>query len=177
MDNGFPITGLRVNRAGREPAGMIRPGRDMDRFCAALTDDLLDLRYADTGEPVIKAVHRTSEKYGGDYLDDLPDLVVEWADGKALGSSTCGNPKGSLVRLQSKKIGIVEGVNTYIRTGDHRPEGMFVAAGPNIRPGRLGRTVSIMDIAPTLCAMLGTDLPGTQGVAIGELVNVVREMA
>jgi predicted AlkP superfamily phosphohydrolase/phosphomutase len=164
-----------VNRAGREPAGTIRPGRDLDRFCAALTDDLRDLRYADTGEPVIEAVHRICQKYEGDYLDDLPDLVVEWADGKPLGNSTCGNPNGSLVRLQSKKIGIVEEVNTYIRTGYHRPEGMFVAAGPNIRPGRLGRTVSIMGIAPTTCAMLGTELPGAQGVPIRERVASARE--
>lgn len=176
MDNGFPITGLRVNLAGREPAGLICRGLEMDRFCDELTRDLLDLRYADTNNRAVNAVHRITAKYEGDYLDDLPDLVVEWSDETALGSSTCGNPAGSLVRIGSRKIGIVEGVNAYIRTGDHRPEGMFVAAGPNIRPGGLGHTVSIMDIAPTLCAMLGVGLPGASGVPIRELASAAREL-
>ncbi len=170
VDNGFPISGLRLNVVGREPAGLIHRGTDMDRFCDELSKDLLDLRYADTGEPAVKSVKRWADHYQGEYLDDLPDLVVAWSDTRPLGSSTCGNPANSLVRIQSDKMGVVEGVSNYIRTGDHRPQGMFVAVGPNIKAGRLDRTVSIMDFAPTFCALLDAELPDSEGTPIGELL-------
>lgn len=49
-------------------------------------------------------------------------------------------------------------------------EGLFIAMGPGIRPGRMQRRVSIMDFAPTFCALLGTSLPGADGEPIGEIV-------
>jgi len=177
MDNGFPVSGLRVNLVNREPNGLIERGADMDRFCSELAADLLDLRDADTDTLVVKAVKRTADHYQGEYLDDLPDLLVEWDDRKPLGSATCGNPAGSHVRIRSDKIGIVEGVNTYIRTGDHRPEGLFVATGPGIRAGQLGRTVSTMDFAPTFCALLGTELPDPDGTPIAEIITASAPQA
>jgi hypothetical protein len=171
MDNGFPVSGLRVNLVNREPNGLIESGADMNRFCDDLTADLLDLRHADTGTPAVKAVKRTADHYHGQYLNDLPDLLVEWDDRMPLGSATCGNPAGSHVRIHSDKTGIIEGVNTYIRTGDHRPDGLFVAVGPAIPVGRLGRTVSIMDFAPTFCTLLGTELPDPDGTPIAEIIT------
>jgi predicted AlkP superfamily phosphohydrolase/phosphomutase len=96
--------------------------------------------------------------------------VVEWSDELRLGSATCGNPIGSRVRLRSPKFGVVEGVNQYVRTGDHRPDGLFAAIGPGITPGRVSRTVSIMDFAPTFCALLGAPMPGVDGEPIAELL-------
>ena len=149
----------------------IHRGPEMDRFCDELSKDLLDLHYADTGEPAVKSVKRTADHYQGEYLDELPDLIVTWTDTRPLGSSTCGNPANSLLRIQSDKIGIVEGVSDYIRTGDHRPYGMFVAVGPNIVPGKLDRTISLMDFAPTFCSLLDTKLPDPDGTPIAEVLR------
>ncbi|MEO8444192.1 MAG: alkaline phosphatase family protein [Gammaproteobacteria bacterium] len=169
MDSGFPASGLRLNLAGREPRGLIRPG-DAEAFCARLTAELLAVVHDDTGEPAIRRVRRTRDLFQGDYLDLLPDLLVEWDDRRHLGSATCGNPRGSHVRVRSPRIGVVEGTNTYVRTGDHRREGLFMALGPGIRPGKLARTVSIMDFAPTFCALLDTPMPDVDGRVIAELV-------
>lgn len=54
-------------------------------------------------------------------------------------------------------------------TGEHRREGLFMALGPGIGRGRLDRRVSIMDFAPTFCALLGAELPGADGEPIAEL--------
>ncbi len=169
-DNGFPTSGLRLNLVGREPSGLIEPGPDEDAFCAKLSADLLDLVDTDTGIPLVKEVFRTKDRYEGEYLDRLPDLVVIWNEEHVLGSASCGNPTGSTARVHSNKIGTVEGVNTYVRTGDHRPQGMFVALGPGIRAGQLDRTVSIMDFAPTFCALLDVELEDIDGHTIAEIM-------
>jgi predicted AlkP superfamily phosphohydrolase/phosphomutase len=169
-DNGFPHSGLRLNLEGREPAGLVRR-EDADAFCDRLAREFLALVHADSGLPMVAAVKRTRDLYSGDCLDRLPDLIVEWNDSIALGSATCGNPRGSLVRVKSPTIGVVEGVNSYVRTGDHRRDGLFMALGPRLMSGRLARTVSIMDFAPTFCAGLGTELPGADGHPIQELVT------
>ena len=72
--------------------------------------------------------------------------------------------------IGSAAIGEMVGEYSYCRTGDHFSGGMFVAFGPGIRPGTLGRTVSIMDFAPTFCRMLGLELPDVDGRPIGELL-------
>ena len=171
LDNGFPISGLRLNLIGREPAGLIRPGEEEEAFCRQLTDDLRALEDADTGVRMVRSVERTRDLCEGEHLDLLPDLVVVWSEEHKLGSATCGNPGGSHLRLRSPKIGIVEGTNDYARTGDHRPDGMFAAIGPGLRPGRIGRTVSIMDFAPTFCALLGVSMPDVDGRPIAELLG------
>lgn len=175
MDNGFPVSGLRLNLIGREPNGLIHPGADAEHFCAQLAEDLLALVDADSGVPMVKSVKKTSDLYQGEYLDHLPDLLVAWNDARPLGSATCGNPRGSLVRVRSDKTGVVEGTNYYGRTGDHRPEGMFVAVGPGVSPGRIDRTISIMDFAPTFCELLGVRLDDVDGRPISEVVRAAAE--
>jgi hypothetical protein len=46
----------------------------------------------------------------------------------------------------------------YRRSGDHTAEGFFAVAGPDVRPGELPDG-EIVDIAPTLLDMLGTQKP------------------
>jgi hypothetical protein len=70
--------------------------------------------------------------------------------------------------VRSPKLGTLEGENDYIRTGEHRPGGWLVAAGPGITPGQLSREPSVMDLAPTFAKMLGVELAGR---VVGELVR------
>jgi hypothetical protein len=58
--------------------------------------------------------------YQGSCLDDLPDLLVEWSDEVPTGSEMVGGGIAAAVRASSAKIGSVEGVNQYGRTGEHR---------------------------------------------------------
>ncbi|PYM34062.1 MAG: hypothetical protein DME15_09605, partial [Candidatus Rokuibacteriota bacterium] len=91
-------------------------------------------------------------------------------DDKPLGSATVGSGRGARVRLTSRKIGPIEGSNNYCRSGDHRREGLFVAVGPTLSPGKMSRTVSIMDFAPTFTRLLGVELPEADGDPISELL-------
>jgi predicted AlkP superfamily phosphohydrolase/phosphomutase len=170
IDNGFAVGGLRFNLVGREPMGLVQRGAEMDALCAELERDLLDIRDLRTGKPVVAAVTRTRDLYEGDQLDALPDLLVEWNPEVPLGTARAGKPGSGTVRIGSDTIGVIEGENRYCRTGEHRPEGMFVAMGGGIEPGRMKRTVSIMDFAPTITRMLDVEMRDVDGQPIEELL-------
>jgi predicted AlkP superfamily phosphohydrolase/phosphomutase len=150
--------GIRINLAGREPAGWVRPGADFDAVCSELECELRQLVNLETGRPLVRRVLRTAEHYVGEHLDALPDLLVEW------------DREAPIRRIHSPRIGTIEGEFRGGRTGDHKPNGLLMAAGPGIPPQRLERPVSVTDVAPTLAARLGVSLTDVDGAPIPELV-------
>ena len=167
VENNHAHGGIRVNLAGREANGLIAPGEELDRFCEALSRELLAIVDLDRGERVVSRVLRSDDLYHGEHRMLLPDLLVEWSSYAPI----------SKIRIGSPAIGELAGEYTFCRTGDHFPGGMFVATGPGIVHGVLDRTVSIMDLAPTFCAMLGVDLNDVDGEPIREIVSSVAAVA
>ena len=170
LSNGLGVGGIRLNLAGREPNGTIRPGGEADSFIAQLSADLLEIVDERSGGPLVRRVLRTRDLYEGPHLDALPDLLVEWNDEPATGSSCVGGGRGARVIAHSAKMGRVEQENTYGRTGEHRPEGMFIAVGPHLSTRAMTHPVSILDFAPTFCEFLGVALPISDGTPIAELL-------
>jgi predicted AlkP superfamily phosphohydrolase/phosphomutase len=154
--------GIRVNLAGREPAGIVRPGADYETFCAALTRDLLELVNLADGKPLVRRVLRTADVYASDATTHFPDLLVEWA------------AETEVSGVASPKIGELRRGYAYCRTGDHRPGGFFVACGPGVRAGVLPRPVSILDFAPTFCSIFDVAPGAFDGAPIPELVSAGR---
>lgn len=147
--------GIRINLVGREPNGKVTPGAEYDEVCREISEKLLRIINPDTGLPLVKEIHRTSDIYQGERSNQLPDLLVTW------------NRVGrELVRISSPEIGEMRHENLNFRTGDHRPDGFFFAKGPSItRRGDVGQ-VSVMDFAPTFAAAFGLELPATDGTPI-----------
>lgn len=170
VENHFAVGGIRLNLVGREPRGIVQPGAESDALCERLQQELLALEDASTGTKAVARVMRTRELYRGEYLDHLPDLLVEWSLEMPLGTAVVGKPGTGKVRLRSPAIGLVEGENRYCRTGEHLPDGLFVAVGAGIQAGVLDHPVSIMDFAPTVSNLLEVDLPDVDGTPIVELV-------
>ncbi len=151
--------GVRINLRGREPNGRVEAGGEYDAVCERLTGDLHGLVNADTGDPAVRAVHRADDVFPGEHRDDLPDLVVQW------------HRDAPIVRLSSPKFAEVRGEPPGPRTGDHRPDGMLVARGADIRPRHNAMTISVVDIAPTIAAAAGVALEDVDGQPLVELVE------
>ena len=168
-----------MNLKGREPAGIVSPGEQMEAFCAELRDDLLDIVEPVSGLPAVSRVMLARDVCSGPFVDRLPDLLVEWSDAVQVGSKVVHDGPSCLLRLTSPKIGTVEGEYTYCRTGDHTPQGLFVASGPGIAPGELGRAASIMDFAPTFLQCFGLPVADLDGTPIPEICSpeIRRRMA
>lgn len=146
---------IRLNIRGREVNGLIEPD-DVDEQVARLTRELLALRNADTGEPVVERVVRVADHHEGEAIDHLPDLFVLW------------NRASPIDRVTSPAVGTVEYVHRGNRTGDHEPGSMFIATGPGVVPGRL-EGVSLYDFAPTISAILGFEMDVTDGRVVEAL--------
>ena len=141
---------IRLNLAGREPAGRVAR-HEFDAVCASLERDLLAFTNVDTGEPVARRVWRVDSVYAGPRMGHLPDLIVEW------------NRDAPIARVRSERTGEIAGVYTKCRTGDHSPDGIFFALGDGVAPGRVAHNVSIMDFGPTLAERVGVTLPDVDG--------------
>lgn len=150
---------IRVNLVGREPHGRVGRGAEFEALCDSLAESLLEIVNLETGEPVVTEVLRTADHYNGNHLDDLPDLIVRY------------NREAPIRRVHSAKIGEVEGQSASCRTGDHRPEGLFFVTRPDLRPGALNDTVRAMDLAPTMAALLGVELPNIDGRPIAAVLH------
>jgi predicted AlkP superfamily phosphohydrolase/phosphomutase len=174
IPNGLAVGGIRLNLRRRDPSGTLDPN-EAESFCRQLEADLLEIEERDTGRPLVRAVRRSSDLYEGEFLPHLPDLLVYWDDSVPIGSVSLAGGAGSGIRAFSEKTGPLAGRNEFGRSGEHRPNGFFVATGPDISSGDLNRTVSLMDLAPTLTHRLGVSMPGCRGVPIPELMGDGRD--
>jgi predicted AlkP superfamily phosphohydrolase/phosphomutase len=152
---------VRLNLVGREPNGRIHPGQEADEFCAQLTRDLMELKNLNTGEPMVKRVVRTADLYKGEHVGDFADLFVVW------------NKSGWVTSVGSPKIGVIAQTPSGVRTGDHTPNGLFMASTPGLTAGHRDEPISILDLAPTVASLLDITLSDVEGTPIEDLCSVM----
>ena len=150
---------VRINVVGRERHGLVQPGLEYEKLRDDLRSALLEFVNADTGTPLIEAVYVTGEMYHGPFADDLPDLLIEWSRAHPVRA------------VSSPRTGTVAGHFAGSRTGDHKVPGLLTISHPGLRARDLGRVVDVMDIAPSVSAMLGVPPEGFDGVPLPEMAD------
>ncbi|MBC7840265.1 MAG: alkaline phosphatase family protein [Nitrospiraceae bacterium] len=149
---------LRLNLRGRERDGIVEP-KEVEPLLEKITRGLLTFQNSD-GSQVIRKIWRLSELgYPGSCRDQLPDLVVQWSERVVM----------PLMGIQSMQYGEIPspGWGTG-RTGCHTGEAWAL-----IVPGRSQLKTSItsphiIDIASTICTVLGVDAAGLRGQSLLE---------
>ena len=128
--------GISINLKGREPGGIV-DAADFERVRDEVASALSAYKDPVTGSNPIARVLRKEEVLAGPFLDTAPDLLLVPA------------PFYSLTHAK----GAVEDADWL--SGDHRLEGVVVAAGPEVRRGPIDETVRLIDLMPTALAALG----------------------
>ncbi|UCF95103.1 MAG: hypothetical protein JSW39_13450, partial [Desulfobacterales bacterium] len=142
---------IRINLQGREPKGTIPAGFYGD-FCKELQDRCRELSNPINKLLAVRQVVCSHQIFEGDRLASLPDIVINWDfDAQVLN------------QLYSETCGIVEGVAGYqtepYYTGNHRPAAFFIARGPTIGETGIAKGGHIVDIVPTLLALMEVKIP------------------
>ncbi|WP_049900047.1 alkaline phosphatase family protein [Halococcus agarilyticus] len=128
-----------VNDTERFDEGIVAP-RDVPALKADLTELLSSLTDPETGDRVLD-VYDGDDEFPTD--DGSPDLVVAGREGYHV--------KGTLAESVFADPGV--------HVAEHRPEGILLAAGPDVEPGSAPTDASVVDVAPTVLHSVGDPVP------------------
>jgi predicted AlkP superfamily phosphohydrolase/phosphomutase len=117
-----------------------------DEVVAEVRRSLLSLQHPETGEKLVEEVIRSDEAFDGWRVEQAPDLIVRTVPDHTLK----GGRSDTLVQPSAQ--------NDHDRSGDHRTNGIFLAAGPSFRSDSI-EEASVLDIAPTLLYLQDTPIP------------------
>ncbi len=148
---------INLNVKGREPRGVVAP-EDYDSVCHRVREELLSLRDPETEKPVVKAVHKGANVYGGVVGAEVPDLVLETHEGYAV-----RNELGSRI-FDDNKVG-----NSRL-VGEHELDGLFMAYGGPVVSTKT--RASVYDIVPTALYLMGEAIPeDVDGRVLTEMID------
>ncbi len=141
------LSGIYLNQQGREPEGTVAPGAEREQLLERLISDLKAFRDPETGDPVVRAVHRRDEIYRGPFVEEAPDLILGLEPGYRIGwqSTLGGMPPSSITP------------NLDNWSGDHCS--MEDTAGVLLSSVSLRKPASLRDVAPTVLDLLGVSAP------------------
>ncbi len=144
------LTGIFLNRKGRERQGVVEPGEDAQVLCLEIQEKLERLCDPKTGEEILNSVFVTRDVHSGPYADLAPELLI-------------GYKRGYRHSWDCATGAVSEAVftdNTKSWSGDH-------CVDPRLVPGVFWcnreintETPNLMDIAPTVLNQFGVEVPG-----------------
>jgi predicted AlkP superfamily phosphohydrolase/phosphomutase len=152
---------LWINLRGRQPRGVVEPGREYEMLRDKLIAQLTDWRHPETGQPIVERAFRREDVYSGPSTDEAPDIVVKWALHRgysyAFKLSSKSHDMNWIRRVDPNQP---ENLQYYSgKSGTHRDDGIFLALGAGVRSGHRIETARIIDLAPTILHLLGVPVP------------------
>ena len=143
--------GIYINVKGREPHGIVEPGKDYEEVRELLIQRLLAYQDPKSGKKVFNGVFKKEELYSGPHIDEAPDLAFV-AEGPYLVS------RGLLIPRQ-----IVRFAKNFtpeiLQSSKHEIEGTLLVMGGDVRKNMNIRNASIVDLAPTILFVFGVPIP------------------
>jgi len=144
------VGGIRINLQGREPDGLVASDA-LDEACDELIARIRSLHVVGSGESLVRDIFRTNTVYAGQYLAQLPDILIEW------------NQPGVITAITSAHTGLIRQDRLPDLSGTHNDRLWCLIHLPGEQAGELAADAGALDIAPTLAALCGLDeldLPG-----------------
>jgi predicted AlkP superfamily phosphohydrolase/phosphomutase len=146
---------LRFNVRGREPSGVVEPGRELEELWEETCECLRGVKDPADGQPIIQDIWRGESLYEGAPPDDAPDLVATTRGfGYISRDIVTGGTRAFLTEEAKQSVGW-----RHEQGGIHRMNGIFIAAGHGIKRGARIEGANLTDVAPTILHLLGVPVP------------------
>lgn len=145
-----------INLQGRYPQGIV-PMEEYNNIVEHIQQALYALIDPDDGSQVISRIYRREEIYEGKEVNNAPDLILSWWDGKGFTvkpSYPKASDDDSIIKQVPKSL--EAGVDW---SGTHKPNGMFLFYGKDTKKGKKVEDANIIDIAPTILYLLNEAIP------------------
>ncbi|UCG68037.1 MAG: alkaline phosphatase family protein, partial [Thermoplasmata archaeon] len=147
-EGSFPA--VYINVEGKFPMGRVRPDEAYEKLRDEIASKLEVLKDPQTGERIIEKIYKPEEIYHGEQIQNAPDLVCMLRNGYHGG----GELEMLYFGLQNNDL-----FGNHRWSGQHRINGILIASGPNIIPGKTMTGARIIDLAPTILYLLGLPIP------------------
>jgi len=144
---------IRINLKGREPQGVVEPGKEYEDLCEDLYQTVKSATNPANGACAAHTVYKTDDIYDGPCRSHMPDIIINWNDDAKV-----------TTELLTEKYGLARSAEPGYAlapyyTGNHRPNAFAVALGPEIPRGIILEGTSILDLAPTILTYFGITPP------------------
>jgi len=153
-----------INLHGREPEGIVEPGRQYDGLVVRLVRQLKELKDPATGKRIFDGVYGKGEVYPGTKdLDLCPDIFFF--------DRTMRYSVNRFFEFGSKEL-----ISPHpIWSGTHTHDGIFLAHCPgDVKAGLRVEGAGICDMAPTIMHILGLPVPeGMDGHVLSQIFEKV----
>ena len=164
-----------INLEGRDPGGIVKPGKEYEEVQTRIINALLDIRDPENGKCAYPLVIRKQEA----------DFIGQWGErcGDVIAFAEPGYTQVDFSMTEGLAWGLVEGIKGLLEMGDlriggdtrqgshhgyfptHRigpfsVSGVAILSGKDIKPGYARQhPAQMVDIAPTLAHLLGWPKP------------------
>jgi predicted AlkP superfamily phosphohydrolase/phosphomutase len=143
---------IRINLRGREPQGIVEPGKEYTDLCEEIYQTVKGLINPANSKLAVHTVYKTDEIYYGPCRDHMPDIIIYWNDDAQITTELLTEKYG-LARRDEAGYAV-----TPYYTGNHRPNAFMLVVGPTLPQGQV-LEASILDLAPTILAHFGIKPP------------------
>lgn len=139
--------GIYCNVKGRENSGIMSLGEEYEESRQMIISELLKLTDPLTGNRIFKGIYKREEVYKGPYVSHAPDIILDFGN----------NPYEPGVAISGEEI--FQNVGSNGLSGMHRPDGILIAYGKDIKKGEKVNEAHISDLAPTILYLMGIAVP------------------
>ncbi len=142
------LIGINVNLKNRELEGIVESGEEYNALLTHITNKLYNLIDPVSGEKVVDRVVRKEDVYRGIYTDEATDIMFIM--------------KGLSYLQRIEKIHphkLFERDPSMALSGIHAMNGILIMCGSPCKENIRLKNAQIIDIAPTICYLLGLPVP------------------
>lgn len=178
---GFPACYIWINLKGRDPQGVVAPGKEYDVVCDQVITTLYGIRDPETGFcPISLALRKEDANMLGHWGDRASDILYFFKPGYTRGGGEIP-PRG--LRLSKQEVemlitmrpghGTHSGYLPTAKLGPCSNAAFFVMSGPGVKKGyRRPNPIWLVDVAPTLSYLLDIPPPAqSEGTVIYDLLT------